>query len=153
LNLNWNLYDANQQPLLTQFAQNSAVSSNSQNGQAAAQLVNVGIATDGQILANYSNGQQAVVGQLALASIVNPSSLLAVGNNNYEASSITAQPAIGVPDTGGRGQIMGGQLESSTVDIATEFTNLIVYQRGYEANAKVVNTADQLSQDTINLIR
>jgi flagellar hook protein FlgE len=153
LNLNWNLYDANQQPLLTQFAQNSAVSSISQNGQAAAQLVNVGIATDGQILANYSNGQQAVVGQLAIASIVNPSSLLAVGNNNYEASSITAQPAIGVPDTGGRGEILGGQLESSTVDIATEFTNLIVYQRGYEANAKVVNTADQLSQDTINLIR
>jgi len=153
LNLNWNLYDASQQPLLTQFAQNSAVSSISQNGQAAAQLVNVGIATEGQILANYSNGQQAVVGQLALASIVNPSSLLAVGNNNYEASSITAQPAIGVPDTGGRGEIMGGQLESSTVDIATEFTNLIVYQRGYEANAKVVNTADQLSQDTINLIQ
>ena len=153
LNLNWNLYDANQQPLLTQFAQNSAVSSISQNGQAAAQLVNVGIANGGQILANYSNGQQAVVGQLALASIVNPSSLLAVGNNNYEASSITAQPAIGIPDTGGRGQILGGQLESSTVDIATEFTNLIVYQRGYEANAKVVNTADQLSQDTINLIR
>jgi len=153
LNLNWNLYDANQQPLLTQFAQNSAVSSVSQNGQAAAQLVNVGIANGGQILANYSNGQQAVVGQLALASIVNPQSLLAVGNNNYEASSITAQPAIGVPDTGGRGEILGGQLESSTVDIATEFTNLIVYQRGYEANAKVVNTADQLSQDTINLIR
>jgi len=153
LNLNWNLYDANQQPLITQFAQNSAVSSVSQNGQAAAQLVNVGIATDGQILANYSNGQQSVVGQLAVASIVNPSSLLAVGNNNYEASSITAQPAIGVPDTGGRGEVLGGQLESSTVDIATEFTNLIVYQRGYEANAKVVNTADQLSQDTINLIR
>jgi len=153
LNLNWNLYDANQQPLITQFAQNSAVSSVSQNGQAAAQLVNVGIANGGQILANYSNGQQAVVGQLALASIVNPQSLLAVGNNNYEASSITAQPAVGVPDTGGRGEILGGQLESSTVDIATEFTNLIVYQRGYEANAKVVNTADQLSQDTINLIR
>jgi len=153
LNLNWNLYDANQQPLLTQFAQISAVSSVSQNGQAAAQLVHVGIADGGQILAQYSNGQQAVVGQLAVASIRNPSSLLAVGNNNYEASSLTALPAVGVADTGGRGQVLGGQLESSTVDIATEFTNLIVYQRGYEANAKVVNTADQLSQDTINLIR
>lgn len=153
LNLNWNLYDSDQQPLITQFAQNSAVSSNTQNGQAAAQLVNVGIGTGGQILANYSDGQQAVVGQLALASIVNPSSLVAVGNNNYQASSLTAQPAIGTPDTGGRGEVEGGQLESSTVDIATEFTNLIVYQRGYEANAKVINTADQLSQDTINLIQ
>lgn len=152
LNLNWNLYDSNGNPLITQFAQNSAVSSVTQNGQAAANLVNVGIGNGGQILANYSNGQQAVVGQLALASIVNPSSLVAVGNNNYQASSLTAQPAIGVPDTGGRGQIEGGELESSNVDIATEFTNLIVYQRSYEANAKVVNTADQLSQDTINLI-
>ena len=153
LNLNWNLYDPNQQPLLTQFAQISAVSSNSQNGQAAAQLVHVGIADGGQILAQYSNGQQAIVGQVAVASIRNPSSLIAAGNNNYEASSLTAMPAIGVANTGGRGQVLGGQLESSTVDIATEFTNLIVYQRGYEANAKVVNTADQLSQDTINLIR
>jgi len=153
LNLNWNLYDTNQQPLLTQFAQISATSSISQNGQAAAQLVHVGIADGGQILAQYSNGQQAIVAQLAVASIRNPSSLLAVGNNNYEASSLTALPAVGVSNTGGRGQVLGGQLESSTVDIATEFTSLIVYQRGYEANAKVVNTADQLSQDTINLIR
>ena len=78
---------------------------------------------------------------------------VAVGNNNYEASSLTALPAIGTSNTGGRGEVLGGQLESSTVDIATEFTNLIVYQRGYEANAKVVNTADTLSQDTINLIQ
>jgi flagellar hook protein FlgE len=153
LNLNWNLYDSNQQPLLTQFAQESAVSSYTQNGQQASQMSSVAIANGGEILADYSDGQQAVVGQLAVASIRNPSSLLAVGNNNYEASSLTALPAIGTPNTGGRGQVLGGQLESSTVDIATEFTNLIVYQRAYEANAKVVNTADQLSQDTINLIQ
>ncbi len=153
LNLNWNLYDANQAPLITQFAQESAVSANSQNGQAAAQLSSVAITDGGQILAQYSNGQQAVVAQLAVASIRNPTSLLAMGNNNYEASSLTALPAIGTANTGGRGQVLGGQLESSTVDIATEFTNLIIYQRGYEANAKVVNTANQLSQDTINLIQ
>ena len=58
-----------------------------------------------------------------------------------------------MPGTGGRGDIQGGSLEASTVDIATEFTNLIVYQRAYEANSQVVTTADTLSQDTINLIR
>ena len=58
-----------------------------------------------------------------------------------------------VPDTGGRGSIVGGALESSNVDIATEFTNMIVLQRDYEANARVVTTVDQLSQDTINLVR
>jgi len=153
LNLNWNLYDANQQPRLTQFAQISAVSANSQDGQPAAQLTRVGLGDEGQILAQYSNGQQAVVGQLAMAGIRNPESLIAVGDNNFQSSSLTALPAIGIANTGGRGKILGGQLEASTVDIAKEFTNLIVYQRGYEANAKVVNTADQLSQDTINLIR
>jgi flagellar hook protein FlgE len=153
LNMNWDLYDSNNAPRLTQFAQISAVSANTQDGQPAAQLVRVGVTDGGSILAQYSNGQQTVVGQIAMAGIRNPESLIAVGNNNFESSSLTATPAIGVPDTGGRGKILGGQLESSTVDIATEFTSMIVYQRGYEANAKVVNTADQLSQDTINLIR
>ena len=56
-----------------------------------------------------------------------------------------------MPGTGGRGNIVGGSIESSTVDIATEFTNLIVYQNAYQANSRVVTSADQLSQDTINL--
>ena len=69
-----------------------------------------------------------------------------------EASALTASPAIGLPNTGGRGDIQGGAIESSTVDIAQEFTNLIVLERGYQANSRVVTTADQLSQETINLI-
>jgi flagellar hook protein FlgE len=94
-----------------------------------------------------------VVAQLALASIRNPGSLMAVGSNNYEASADTALPAIGVANTGGRGEISGGSLESSTVDIAKEFTNLIVLQRAYQANGKVITAGDQLSQDTIALMR
>ncbi len=93
-----------------------------------------------------------VVGQVALASVRNPATLIAAGNNNFQLSALTANPSIGVPGTGGRGTIQGGATEASTVDIATEFTNLIVYQRAYEANAHVVTTADTLSQDTINLI-
>jgi flagellar hook protein FlgE len=153
LAINWNLYDVGGQPRLTQFAQISAVSANAQDGLPAAQLVRVGLGDGGQILAQFSNGQQKVVAQVAMASVRNPESLIAVGNNNYESSSLTALPAIGVPDTGGRGKILGGAIESSTVDIAQQFTNLIVYQRGYEANGKIITTADQLSQDTINLIR
>jgi len=112
----------------------------------------VGLADGGQILAEYTDGTQVVVGQVALAEVRNPSSLIAAGNNTYQASALTANPSIGTPGTGGRGSIQGGSVEASTVDIATEFTNLIVYQRAYEANAHVVTTADQLSQDTINLI-
>ncbi len=106
----------------------------------------------GQILAEYTDGTQVVVGQVAMASIRNPDTLIASGNNDLQLSSLTANPAIGTPGTGGRGTIVGGSIEASTVDIASEFTSLIVYQRAYEANAHVVTTADQLSQDTINLI-
>jgi flagellar hook protein FlgE len=152
LDITWNLFD-NGTPRITQFAQTSAASANSQNGSPAANLVSVGLADGGRILAKYSNGQQTVVGQLALATIRNPESLIAVGNSNYQLSALSASPAVGLPGTGGRGQVLGGSIESSTVDIAREFTNLIVFQRGYEANAHLVTTVDELSQDTINLKR
>jgi flagellar hook protein FlgE len=150
MNLTWSLYNGTT-PRLTQFAQPSATSALSQNGAAAANLVKVGISDGGKIVAQYSSGDQVVVGQVAMATIRNPQSLLAVGNNNYALTAFSALPAVGLPDTGGRGQILGGSVEASTVDIAKEFTNLIVFQRGYEANAKVVTTVDQISQATIAL--
>jgi flagellar hook protein FlgE len=153
LNITWHLYDTDGSPKLTQLAQTSAVSGNDQNGSPAAQLVRVGLGDGGKVLAQYSNGTQQLVGQLAMASIRNPESLIAIGNSNFQASAQTALPAIGVPDTGGRGKILGGSLEASTVDIAREFTNLIVLQRGYQANARVVTAVDELSQETINLKR
>jgi flagellar hook protein FlgE len=152
MTLNWNLYNGTA-PRITQFAQPSSVSAVSQDGSAAAQLNQVAIGAGGQILAQFSNGQQTVVGQLAMATIRNPDSLLAVGNNDYQLSAESALPAVGLPGTGGRGTVQGGSVESSTVNVATEFTNLIVYQRGYEANSKVINAVDELSQDTINLIK
>jgi flagellar hook protein FlgE len=149
----WDPYNADGSGKITQFGQPSASSASSQNGAGAAQLVHVGLADGGSIVAQYSDGEQVTVGQVALASIRNPDTLIAAGNNDFQLSERTATPSIGVPGTGGRGTIVGGSTEASTVDIAQEFTNLIVYQRGYEANGKVVTTADQLSQDTINLIR
>lgn len=152
MNITWNLYNGTA-PRLTQFSEPSAVSANAQDGFEAAQLIKVGIGDGGRVLAQYSNGQQVAVGQLSMASIRNPESMLAVGNNNFQLSARSALPAVGVPGTGGRGEIMGGAVEFSTVDIAKEFTNLIVLQRGYQANAKVITAVDELSQDTINLKR
>jgi flagellar hook protein FlgE len=150
MNITWNLYNG-ATPRITQFTQPSATSALSQDGAAAANLVKVGISDGGKIVAQYSSGDQVTVGQLAMATIRNPESLLAVGNNNYALTAFSAIPAVGLPNTGGRGQLLGGSVEASTVDIAKEFTNLIVFQRGYEANARVVTTVDQLSQDTIAL--
>ncbi len=152
MTLTWELYNGTT-PRLTQYSQPSAVSANSQDGSPAAQLIRVGLDDGGRILALYSDGQQIMVGQLSMAAIRNPESLVAVGNNNYQLSARTALPAIGIPGTGGRGSILGGAVEFSTVDIAREFTNLIVLQRGYQANTRVVTTVDELSQETINLKR
>jgi flagellar hook protein FlgE len=151
MSVQWNLYTGTT-PQISQYAQSSSVSAVSQDGTPASQLVSVAIGNGGQILAEYSNGNQTVVGQLAMATVRNPQSLVAVGNSNYQLSAGSALPAVGIPGTGGRGTVQGGAVESSTVDIATEFTNLIVYQRGYQANSKVITTVDQLSQTTINLI-
>jgi len=151
MNINWNLFDSNNNPTITQFAQPSALSASNQNGIQAAQITQLSLSNGGALIAHYSDGAQQTVGQIALAAISNPSSLVAVGQNNYEIGADTATPAVGTPGTGSRGSIEAGALEASTVDIATEFTNLIVYQRSYEANSKVISTLDQLTQDLLNI--
>ncbi len=153
LAIDWDLYDPDGTSRLTQYSQTSAVAAVSQDGAPAAQLVKVGLGAGGTIMAQYSNGEQKVVGQIALAAVRNPDSLIAVGNNNYIQTARTASPAIGMPETGGRGKIVSQSLEASTVDIAQEFTNLIVLQRGYQANARVVTAVDEISQETMNMKR
>jgi flagellar hook protein FlgE len=153
MNINWNLAteDGNGTPLITQYAATSAVSAATQDGVPASQVTQVSIANGGAITAQFSNGNQVVIGQLALASISNPASLIADGQNNYEVGAETATPVVGVPNTGTLGTVEGGALEDSTVDIASEFTNLIVYQNSYEANSKVISTLDQVTQNLLNL--
>ncbi len=153
MNFNWNLATQNGTgtPLITQYAATSAVSASTQDGVAASQVTQVSIANGGAITAQFSDGNQVVVGQLALASVSNPDSLISVGQNNFEVGADTATPVIGVPGTGTLGTVVGGSLETSTVDIATEFTYLIVYQNSYQANAKVISTLDQMTQNLLTL--
>jgi flagellar hook protein FlgE len=152
MNINWNLFNGTT-PRVSQYAQPSNTSAVVQDGAPAAQLSSIGFGDAGTVVAQYSNGQQIVVGQLAMALIRNPESLLAVGNNNYQLSVRTAIPAVGISGTGGRGTVVGGAVEASNVDIAQEFTNLIVLQRGFEANSKVITAVDELSQVTIAVIK
>jgi flagellar hook protein FlgE len=109
------------------------------------------IGPDGQISAHYSNGDSVPVAQLALGSVLNPDSMQDLGNNTFGVTSATSLPAIGLPGTGSRGQITGGALETSTVDVAREFTNLLTFQRGYQANAKVITTEDEVIQATLSV--
>jgi flagellar hook protein FlgE len=138
---------------ISQFAQPSSSSSIFQDGLAAAQLTSVSIDTGGAVLAQYSNGSQQEVARLPLVSIRNPDTLVALGNNNFRTGVGSAIPVVGLAGTGGRGAIIGQSLESSNVDIANEFTKLIIFQRSYSANARVITTTDEISQETINLKR
>jgi flagellar hook protein FlgE len=153
MSLNWNLYNTNGSPAITQFASASATSATTQNGSATADVTGISIANGGQVVATYSNGTQQVEAQIAVAGISNPNSLVASGNNNFITSADTATPVVGMPGTGGRGQIEGSSLEESNVDIGTEFTNLMVYERAYQADSKVIMTTDDMMQSLVSLIQ
>jgi len=152
MSVNWNLVDSSGNNTITQYAQASGVSSPVQNGNAPGEVTSIGLENGGLMVATYSNGQQVTVGQLAMASITNPNSLIQVGNNNLQASATSAQAAVGAAGTGGLGQIEGGALESSTADMATQFTDLLSYERSYQAASRVITTSDQLLQETVDLI-
>ena len=151
LDMTWSLYSPAGDSLLTQFAQTSAASATSQDGILAAQLTGITLGDGGTLMATFSSGKQVAIAQVALAAIGNPDSLVSAGNNNFQLGTETLTPTVGQPQTGNRGQILGGSLESSNVDLAKEFTNLIIFQRGYQANAKVITTQDQLSQVLLNI--
>ena len=154
MSIGWDFYGTdNATGLITQNASASASSSQYQNGAVPSSLNSVSIADGGFVVATYDNGVQQNVGQLEISNFENPDTLIYTGNNEYRTSGNTSTPSTGVAGTGGRGTVVGGSLEGSNVDMATEFSNLIIYQRGYEAGTRVLTTADQLSQDTINLIR
>ena len=151
LTFTWNLFNTAGTALVTQTAAASSTTSIQQDGAASGTLQSFSIGSDGTITGSFSNGTTATVGQIALASFADEQGLSRNGNNDFTPTLASGQATIGAPTSGGLGSISGGSLEASNVDIATEFANLIVAQRSYEANARVVTTFDQVAQDTIAL--
>lgn len=138
---------------LTQYSQTSAVSAVTQNGVPPGTLSNVQIANGGEVMATFTNGSQLQIGQIAVAGVQNPDSLVGIGNNEFTAGATTVTTPAGLPQAGGAGQIVGESLESSNVDIATEFTDLITYQSGYQAASRVITTQDQMIQQLMTIIQ
>lgn len=153
ISLNWQMYDANGNGMLSQTAATSANSATTQDGYASGSYQGFTIASDGSISAQFSNGETQAVGQIALATVANLQGLTRAGNNTYLATQASGQATIGAAGAGGRGTLQDDALEGSNVDISTEFSNLIVAQRAFEANSKTVTTFDTVTQETINLIR
>ncbi len=150
----WDIYSGTPATAnITGFAAPSATSSTTQNGAAAGTVRSLVVDQNGIITGNFTNGQTLQLAQVALATFPNMNGLSKEGNNSWSQTLASGAPNIGAADQGGRGKVLGGQLELSNVDTATEFTQLIVAQRGYQANSRIVTTADTLLQEVLNLVR
>jgi flagellar hook protein FlgE len=131
----------------------SDVTVRNQDGFARGILANFNIGANGEINGVFSNGLTRVFAQVALASFANVGGMSRDGNNMFLETPASGLAQVGAPRTGGRGTVTGGVLENSNVDLGAEFSNLIITQRGFQANARTITAADTLLQETVNLIR
>ncbi len=139
---------------LTQLASASSASATSQDGLAAGSVSDVYISpNDGVISLIYSNGMAEKVGQVALARFTNPTGLVKADDTSFIAGLNSGDPQIGAAATGGRGAIASSYLEASNVDMAQEFTNMILAQRGFQASSRIITTSDEILQELVNLKR
>lgn len=136
-----------------QYGKNSDLISWNQDGAAAGTITGLSFNDDGILTAVYSNGQAADLAQIALAKFENPEALFKVGNNRLKESRDSGAASLGAPGAAGRGKLFAKSLERSTVDLATEFVNMIQNQRGFQANAKTITTTDELLNEVIQLKR
>ncbi|MTC72128.1 flagellar hook protein FlgE [Providencia sp. wls1914] len=129
----------------------SSVSAIDVNGYPAGEYTTFKIEDNGLIVANYSNQQKRVVGQIALSAFANPNGLVSQGGNVWAASNASGNPMDGVPGVGQFGKLTSGALESSNVDMSQELISMIVMQRNYQSNAQTIKTQDQMLQTLVNL--
>jgi flagellar hook protein FlgE len=136
---------------MTQLASDTNAQAASQDGYKVGTLQSFSIDANGVVNGVFSSGQTRALGQIAVASFANPAGLQNAGNNMFQVSDNSGSPQVGVANQSGRGTISPGFLEMSNVDLSTEFTNLIVTQRGFEANTKIISAVDELLQAVINM--
>jgi len=137
---------------LSQLAGNGELNTQT-DGAAAGSLVTFTVGQSGEVTGIYSNGLNRTLGQIALATFGNPGGLTHAGGNLLEVSANSGDPQVGVPGAGGRGTVSPGFLEMSNVDLAQQFTNMIMAERGFQSNSRVITTSDEMLQDLVNLKR
>ncbi len=137
----------------TQYAGASDAMPTGQDGFGAATLFGVAITDGGVVMGNYSDGRAAALGQLALATFANMDGLEQTGSNLYMSGPASGLPQLGPAETGGRGQVVGQSVEMSNADLTDSFLEMLVTQRAYQANSRVISTADSLLEETLRLAR
>jgi len=138
---------------LTQFAETSSTKAYRQNGYPMGYLEEYQIDQRGNITGVYSNGTKRLIGKLALASFTNSGGLEKAGESTYAVTNNSGEANIGESGIAGKGKIVSGALEMSNVDLAEQFTDMIVTQRGFQANSRTIQTSDQMLQELLTLKR
>jgi flagellar hook protein FlgE len=152
MNLTWNLNSATGTPVITQQNSASATTATDVNGYGSGTLIGFTVLPNGTVEGQFSNNQTLALGQVAVADFANPEGLTQSSNGNFQATVASGAAVVGQAGVGGNGTITGDAVEESNVDLSSEFSNMIVAQQSYEANAKALTTLDQVSQATIQLI-
>jgi flagellar hook protein FlgE len=153
LSFNWNLNNSSGKPTISQLAAASSNTANSQDGFTSGVYQSFVVDSSGVITAQFSNGRTSTIGQLAVATVANTAGLTASGGNNFNTTAASGLATVGVAGAGGRGTLDDGALEQSNINISTEFSNLIVAQRAFQANSKTITTFDTISQDVLSMVR
>ncbi|MDY6863120.1 MAG: flagellar hook-basal body complex protein [Thermodesulfobacteriota bacterium] len=137
----------------TQYRSASSTIFQSQDGYGSGFLQTVTVDSDGVITGNYSNGQVLYLARVALANFNNQWGLVHEGRNLYSESRLSGQPITGAPGSTGMGNLSPNSLEQSNVDLASEFVKMILFQRGFQANSRIITTTDEMLAELINLKR
>ncbi|MGB4615248.1 MAG: flagellar hook-basal body complex protein, partial [Limnochordia bacterium] len=124
-----------------------------QDGLPKGELDGISIDRSGTLIGSYSNGLIKELGRIALARFENPPGLLKVGDTMFAESVNSGDAVIGMANTSGLGAIMSNSLEMSNVDLSNEFTEMIITQRGFQANSRIITSADEMLQELVNLKR
>jgi flagellar hook protein FlgE len=138
---------------VTQFASEFTMRAKEQDGYPMGYLEAFTIDNTGTIIGTYTNGVKEPLAKIALAIFTNPAGLNKEGETKFSYSMNSGEPNIGEAGSGGRGKILAGLLEMSNVDLTDQFTDMIVTQRGFQANSRTITTTDQMIQEVLGLKR
>lgn len=138
---------------VSQFSGQHSITVNEQNGNAQGTLESFAVNDVGDIYGTFTNGRTDILGKIALANFNNPAGLLEIGDSMYVMSANSGLAQIGEAGVGGRGTMIPGALEMSNVDLAEEFTNMIISQRGFQATSRIITTADQILNELVQMKR
>lgn len=136
---------------MTKYAGDSQVKLDEIDGQSAGKFQNFVVGDGGEVVAIYSNGKRQTVAQVVLADFANAGGLAAQGNNLWAETPQSGQPFFGTSQTGSFGELTGGMLEQSNVNLGDEMVNMIVYQRNYQSNSQTIKTQSEVLQTLVNL--